>query len=197
MRYLSLLVIMVLAGVLAGCGPMLKELSQELDKIGNSQSTAIPAPAPAVYCYNSLGSVTCYEQPKPAKEVGAYVGSSAVSVADPNPDKIMHGTTTIVDPATPSLPPLPEQMLVDNPQLPTANGIAEDAATTPNVETKTGVESPPDNKPMGDPFLFQRGQYSADAIGQEKLQPKAAPVVDPKSVKQGKKKKKKNKPKQN
>ena len=65
------LVLILLAGSLMGCAETMRENIDKLFMEGKKQSRAMSA---SVYCYRTIGKVSCYSQPLPGQEANRLIG---------------------------------------------------------------------------------------------------------------------------
>jgi hypothetical protein len=199
---------------LGGCGGVLQEMSRDW-KNATGQVQPAPPPQPAVYCYNSLGQVSCYEKPQTREMSGAFVGTTATPEQPVDPQKIIPGDTSIPpvgDLPEPALDKLKQENSVPEPAAiakPTEPASVSEAPVAPVVmpsppprplppmPVTENSGPPPENKPLIDPYLRELNQQPMAETGADKpviKPPVVQPIVEPKN-KAKKKTKNKAKPK--
>ena len=151
MRIYRFLTIGLLAFALSSCGTaMMKELAKEIKNFENRDAIANQKPPvrqPALYCYNTLGTVSCYDKPR-ANEDSRFVGTT-VEPIDPEVNS-KHIVGEISLPAPPVEESNDNTMKSDgNPVEPVATDpVKVDAASSPAVVPPAKVEKPAsENKP--------------------------------------------------
>ena len=186
------IVLLTLTMMVSACGTaVIKELAREFKRFENrGTDQSLPPPNPAVYCYSTLATVTCYDTPQPEDEATRLVGTT-VQPIDPkiNEDKIKGDGKMI-----PPMMDVPEMNVKDDSQPNNSNDrIAEPPQSQDSKPDAVKVLIPdnkpmegssqhkqdqdiiePANKPLYDPYLNQLEQKPADNI------PIIKPVEKPK-----------------
>jgi hypothetical protein len=134
--------------LLSGCDtPAFKEFMKDLT--GPARGNA-PAPAPASYCYSTLGSVTCYDNPLPEDEQTKYVGTTAQPIdTNVNQDQVKGPfSTTAPEPAPPSVDMQVPEYQIQTPAepAPPPPPVIEPPKPPPPVEPI--IKKKPDVKPV-------------------------------------------------
>ncbi len=193
----------ILIGVilfLQGCSSQfLKEFAREIKGFEERHTAKeTPKPAPAVYCYNTLGSVTCYEKPQPTDSDSRYVGTSAESVDPVIQENHIEGNTALPavkvdeEPAS-ELPPVFPDESKEKDKLaaePAENTIPEKTASEPApaptaepspVQPDSNAADAPANRPLYDPYLNQLEEKPVDPTIIKPPPPTSQqPIVPPK-----------------
>lgn len=137
----------VLTVWLTGCSTqILKELAREAKNFEERHSNKeTPAPAPAVYCYSTLGIVTCYDRPQSESETSKFVGTTAIPIERRAESDQIPGETRLDPPAK------AEDIIPD---------INLDAPATPAAPAVTPIiveeeQAPPANKPFRPDFAVE------------------------------------------
>lgn len=203
---------------MTGCGGVVKSLSQDWQNAINPQAPR-PTPQPAIYCYSSLGQVTCYDKP----QSGAMVGTTEQPPTPPvDEHKILQGDTTlpitpVIDTTTAPTLPVPDPAAatmsvkpIDDapaatqppsepePVLPPSVVRVDPVVALPPVAVPlphamvpaTGMTEPAANKPLSDPYLRELNQLPISSIsGDKPITVPVAPIVEPKTKSKGKTKK--------
>lgn len=180
----------------------MKELAKEIKNFENREALANqknPPKAPAVYCYNTLGTVTCYEKPRQNEE-SRYIGST-VEPIDPEINanhirgdvelpapKIDDGgvVNPATDPGTITNEITDTTASVLQKETPSITMPAPAIQPTPTVPV---VQEQPANKPLSPDALRPK------EIQASPMENKAEPIVPPKVKKKSVKKQNKPKPK--
>ena len=179
---------------LQGCSTQfLKEFAREIKGFEERNTVKeTPKPAPAVYCYNTLGSVSCYEKPQPNDSDSRYVGTSVEPIDPAIQENQIEGNTAL-PPVKVEEEPLaePQPVFTDEqkedpkpvaepmPASDTMPKAAAPAAAESSATDPSTTDAPP-NRPLYDPYLNQLEEKPVDNTVIKPPVPTQEPIVPPK-----------------
>ncbi len=153
----KLLILLLFPLFLSACGTqIMKELAKEIKGMRESPAPK-PSPQPAVYCYSTLGIVTCYDKPREKDEDAQFIGSTVQPIDPKSQENLLKGETDIPPPAIPAIEDMTKQDDAQN--IP---------ADTPIAEPKPAAEIAPDAPPLEVKIEAEKAESMA-------AEPEAAP----------------------